>query len=199
MIFGCPNQFAIYYDKVDCWSSDGFDEGLIGFYINGHLFPKDMSNHVSTLYTNMIDFRDCVLEEPLINEKLFYEKKLSLCKYLLKKRYPAVIFNSQDEFDDYPDDLYEEEELTNSMEIDFLSRARLVVFLIQNHLKVRILMLSSSRNDEEDFFNLNNLVDNDIVETIVSLDEFKTIMNDAIKWMSRPTVVCQEGVTSNDN
>ena len=55
MIFGSPDNFAIYLDKVENWCSDPFVEGFICFYINELPFPSRFYEYVSTLNTNTHD------------------------------------------------------------------------------------------------------------------------------------------------
>jgi len=178
MIFGCPDRFAIYFDKVDCWSNDNFNEGIIGFYINNNLFHKYIDQYVSTLDINICDLQKYFLQKSSINKVLFKKEKLALCKYLLKNRYPAQVFNSQEEYDDYPDNLYVEEELIYSIDINFLSKANLSMFIIKSLSKARILILNLG--DIVDFFNLSNLKENEIVEVIISLEELKNIIDQSI-------------------
>jgi hypothetical protein len=90
------------------------------------------------------------------------------------------MFNSQDEFDQYPDDLYEDENYDYSVEADFLERANISMFVIGSQKTLRLLVVD--RNHPEEFFNLSNLKIDDIVEVYIEADELHKITHDAIDF-----------------
>lgn len=179
MIFGSPDKFAIYLDEVEEWSSDGFTEGFICFYVNSMPFPSNFFDYVSTLNLNLNDFLGYALLNPKIDNALFEKDKLELVKYLLKNRYPAYAFNSKKEFDLYE---YEDkdEDYDYSIEADFLERADISMFVIRNQKIIRLLVVD--RNHCERFFNLGNLKIDDIVEVYIKYDELMRITHDTINF-----------------
>lgn len=181
MIFGNPDSFSIYIDRVENWCNGSFVEGFICFYINSTPFPSRFYEYVSTLNTNIHDLTKILLK-PKFNKELFEKDKLELSKYLLKARYPAYAFNSQKEFDEYPNDLYEDEDYDYEIDVYFLSRVNLPVFAIKNDNSVRILLIKKFLNNNENFLNLTMLKKDDIEEVVINSDTLEDIINNVIKF-----------------
>ncbi|TNH10880.1 hypothetical protein FIA56_11890 [Testudinibacter sp. TR-2022] len=179
MIYGCPDIFAVYADEIQCWSNNTFREGIICFYFNNKPFPEDFYNYTSTLEVNIKDLKDSNLSKPNKNKELFGWRKLDLCIYFLKKRYPAHVFSSQEEYDKYPEDLYEIDDFSYSLDIDFLKRSRLVGFVISDGIVSRII-LTRFLDGDSDLFNLQNLKDSDVSEVYIKNNELSNIINDIL-------------------
>ncbi len=181
MIFGSPDNFAIYLDKVENWCNGPFVEGFICFYINELPFPSRFYEYVSTLNTNTHDLTRILLK-PKFNKELFEKDKLELSKHLLKARYPACVFNSQKEFDEeYLNDFYKDEDFDYEIDVDFLIRANLPVFAIKNDKSVRILLIKKFLNGDN-FLNLTMLKEDDIEEVVINSDTLENIINNVIKF-----------------
>ena len=43
MIFGNPDYFAIYTDKIADWSYDNFDEGIFAYILKMNFFQRHFS------------------------------------------------------------------------------------------------------------------------------------------------------------
>ena len=183
MIFGCPDRFSIYYDLVKCWSTNSFHEGVVGFYIKNKIFPLEFYDYVVTLDINLKEIEDSLLRKESADNQLFYENKLKLTRYLLKSRYPSNVFTSETNYKNYPDYLYEDEELRYSVDVEFLRRARLAMFIVKHKEKARLLILNFDYKG--DFFNLENLRDHDIHETIISCKELRNIVEESILYYNK--------------
>ena len=183
MIFGNPDNFAVYIDKVDSWSINNFKEGFIWFYINSIPYPTNGYDYVSTLDVNISSLLTSKLVNPLESKELFNMETLELSKLLLKKRYPSWVFESESKYLSYPDELYEQEELLYYVDIDFLIKARLVMFVVKYNQKVRLIVVNTDFAND-DFLDLKTLKKEYIVDKKLSIKDLNTIVANIKTYIS---------------
>jgi hypothetical protein len=51
MLFGNPHKFAVWLDRVESWSTHGFDNGCIAFFLRGALFCSQNATLNIDLYS----------------------------------------------------------------------------------------------------------------------------------------------------
>lgn len=198
MIIGCPDNFAIYCDKINCWSLNGYIEGLMGFFINGKVFPKNFYDYTISIDSSIKDLKEVLFSDININSKVFRNDKLELIKYLLKKRYPAHVFNSEDEYNSYPDNLYQNEHLNYSINVELFQNSRLACFVVKNGNFIRLLILEFQYSG--DFFDLSKIKKDKVEDIIIDYFEFKEIIEQLERYfLEKKELKKQKKQGSNDS
>ncbi|MCA7925295.1 immunity 42 family protein [Burkholderia cenocepacia] len=96
MLSGNPDTFAIWFDSVESWSTDGFKNGCFGCFIAGELIWSLRSTlgvdiHGLSLLNSM--------NNPVENEEIFNLPQNSSYKRLCKLAFPSL--DSDAEFSDF--------------------------------------------------------------------------------------------------
>lgn len=85
MIFGNPDYFAIYTDKIADWSYENFDEGVFVYILKNEFFPKNIFNISSTLgvyHGDLILLKHNVITNLLDSSEIFNMDDRKIYNYL---------------------------------------------------------------------------------------------------------------------
>lgn len=155
MIFGNPDYFAIYTDKIADWSYDNFDEGIFTYILKNEFFPKGIFLKSSTLgvyHGDLILLKENIQKGLLDSFSIFHmdNKNLYNCLHDLS-------FKSNDN-----------QELRFLILIGEMIDDVEPIFAVSYDDKIKIIYLI-----------------NDIADSIdLKKDEFLEILNNCIEWMS---------------
>ncbi|WP_387467495.1 immunity 42 family protein [Photorhabdus tasmaniensis] len=64
MIFGDPYRFAILVEYIPYWSDSSFKNGLFHFYINGKMFPDELTTATLNVDVFSLDNRNALVSFP---------------------------------------------------------------------------------------------------------------------------------------
>lgn len=133
MIFGNPDTFAIYVDKVQDWSYPDFDEGVFAYVLQNELFPKNPFGTSSTLgvyHGELTLLKNNIQANTIENEQLFGLDDDQLYQALIDISYPAV-----------PD----EQDLRHFMLIGEMADGKHFVFAVSYHEKIKFVYLNDGK------------------------------------------------------
>lgn len=101
MIFGNPDKFAFWVEKVPEWCA-GFVNGLLYVYVNGEMFPKKL--HTTTL-SDLGSLFDYAFADPPKDERLYALSDDELFAEFRRLRFPAYFTDNEDADEDYRYDI----------------------------------------------------------------------------------------------
>lgn len=87
MIFGDPHKFAIWFDRVDSWSAQGFDNGCIAFFLGGAMFCSQNSTlnvdlHLLSKLPSLI--------APVEDDHIFHMPLIEAYSELYRRAFPSA-------------------------------------------------------------------------------------------------------------
>lgn len=184
MIFGDPGKFAVSISLVSHWSNPSSLEGVFGIYINGRYFPQELDVRVSSIYEDVRDLSFGPLKKmPIIHSEYYNLPTIDLYTFLLKRRHPSFVFDSLEDYEEYPDDLYEDEDFEFDASTETLRWSRLQMFAISNTFETKIL-ISSIDLLEAYFFSINELKEREIIEATINKEDLFEIITAVETWYS---------------
>lgn len=81
MLFGDPNGFAVWFDRVESWSTQGFDNGCLAFFLRGTIFCSQNSTLGVDLHLlSKLPCLTITVEDDRIFHMLSVEAYVDLCK-----------------------------------------------------------------------------------------------------------------------
>lgn len=176
MIFGKPEEFALYVDTIQERSNEFNDlEGISGIWLKNRLFVTN-----SGLISLQRDFENIIETAPQLIEcsNLYMLDNLDILKEILKKIFPNWCANSDVEWEENIDEWLDIAETTQydiCLESCNMGNAlSYYLFAVKHDDMVKILMYIKSK--EHDFFNLGMIVDSDLECVEISYREFQTII-----------------------
>lgn len=188
MIFGKPEEFALYIDTIEERSNEFNDlEGISGIWLKNRLFVTN-----SGLISLQRDFENIIETAPQLVERsnLYMLGKLDILKEILKKRFPNWCANSDIEWEENIDEWLDIEETTQydiCLESCTIGNAlSYYLFAIKNDDMVKILMYIKSK--ENDFFNFGTIVDSDVECVEISYKEFQTIIGQLESFIKKSRI-----------
>lgn len=177
MIFGKPEEFALYVDAIEERSNELNDlEGVSGIWLKNKLFITNTG-----LISLQKDFENIIETAPQLIEcsNLYMLGSLDIIKELLKKRFPNWCVSSNEEWEKNIDEWLDIEEITEydiSLESCSIgNELSYYLFAIRHNDMIKILMYIQSK--ECDFFNFGTMVDSDVECVEISCKEFQSIIN----------------------
>lgn len=87
MIVGSPENFAIWLDPVDSWSSYQFNNGCLAYFIGGRIFLSIHST-IDVDVSNLAALR--CMSESIDDEELFSESTLIAYEHLCARAFPDM-------------------------------------------------------------------------------------------------------------
>ncbi|MEN6080852.1 immunity 42 family protein [Chromobacterium piscinae] len=107
MIFGDPNNFAVWVDYIPQWSADGgYRNGVFHFLMNRVIFPQNSS--VATLSGDLYCLLNGALIKPVCDESLFLMPASEAFVFMLRSMLPELVGTDELIADDFVStDLYE--------------------------------------------------------------------------------------------
>ncbi|WP_410472321.1 Imm42 family immunity protein [Faucicola mancuniensis] len=155
MIFGNPDYFAIYADKITNWSYDNFDEGAFAYILKNELFPKNIFFKSSTLgvyHGDLILLKENIQKGLLDSFSIFHMNNEQLYNFLY-----SLSFKSNDN-----------QELKFLILIGEMIDDSEPIFAVSYDDKIKIIYLINE---------ITNSID-------LKKDDFLEILNSCIEWMS---------------
>lgn len=128
MIFGNPDKFAFWTEKVPEWCTGGFVYGLLYVFINGETFPKEFRK--TTLSSDLRGLPNYAFAKPPIDERLYALNDVALFEELRQMRYPAYFGKNKEAEDDYRFDI----------ELRELSDCGYHIFALSDGQNVRVII-----------------------------------------------------------
>lgn len=188
MIFGKPEEFALYVDTIEERSNEFNDlEGISGIWLKNRLFVTN-----SGLISLQRDFENIIETAPQLIEcsNLYMLNKLNILKEILKKRFPNWCANSDIEWEENTNEWLDIEETTQydiCLESCTMGNAlSYYLFAIKNDDMVKIFMYIKSK--ENDFFNFETIVDSDVECVEISYKEFQTIIGQLESFIKKSRI-----------
>ncbi|WP_199027148.1 Imm42 family immunity protein [Ralstonia sp. ASV6] len=152
MIFGTPDIFAIWYDSVEPWSTERFDNGCFGYIVNGKL----MWSMNSTLSIDLYDMENLYcMNNSVRNDTFFQLPAKKLITELQKLSFPTMDSN------------VEKSDFTYFLSPQSLSDEGHDFFIVENGDLARIIY--SNKDDESS-----------ILEITMDVGKFQSIARNAI-------------------
>jgi len=180
MIFGNPDRFAIYMDVVNDWCNGSYIEGISALYMGEKYICGEL--RTCGLYSDVDDITTGILSNPpLVTQDFFEESAVTLVKKLLKKRHPALVFNSLAEYTAYPDYLYEDNEMTYDATFETLSKYPYKIFVFRYENLTRILCTQFNFKDSN-YFNLGDVEMEGVIDLTMETEELQNIILTLKKW-----------------
>ncbi|MFZ3192448.1 MAG: Imm42 family immunity protein [Moraxellaceae bacterium] len=183
MIFGSPDKFAIYLDVVDEWSEfPVYVNGLVALYIKGVRIFGDI--YSLSIFDNVSGITKGALRHTrFVDEGFFNQSSVFLIQNLMKNRHPAHVFYSVEEFAEYPDHVYEMEDVSFDANFDALEHYEYKLFVMSYAQLTRILCVKFASN-AMGFFNLTDLKEEDVLDLVLPTEELYNIVQSVEKWYS---------------
>ena len=185
MIFGNPQEFALYVDIVDEWSKLHNNlEGLSGIWLKDQLLITNTG-----LISLKNDFENIIEQAPKLVEcsKLYELEKLDLLKELLSLRFPNWCAASSSEWDENIDEWHDIKEVYScdlSFE-SFHSGHEINQYLLGVRHNSMMKLLLYRKNKEEDFFNFEKIIENDVVCLKLSYEKFQWTVTQLDNYVSK--------------
>lgn len=177
MIFGKPEEFALYVDTIEERSNELNDlEGVSGIWLKNKLFITNTG-----LISLQKDFENIIETAPQLIEcsNLYKLNNLDLLKEILNKRFPNLCVSSNEEWEENIDEWLDIEQIIEydiSLESCSIgNELSYYLFAIRHKNMVKILMYI--QNKECDFFNFGTMVDSDVECVEIYYKEFQSITN----------------------
>ena len=179
MIFGNPDSFAVYLDKIEAWSNNsGETNGITGIYINKRFFLTNFGlisfNNEFGNFLNNSNNLQC-------DQSAFNLSDIQLLKFMLMERYPNWYANSEEEWETNIDswkDCNENHRFDLSLEsfsIGHIERFYLFgLKSIDNYIKLIFYI----KDDSKDFFDFSVLNSSNIESVILKADEYELYINE---------------------
>lgn len=184
MVFGNPDEFALYVDVVDEWCNlyDNL-EGLSGIWLKGELLITNIG-----LISLSNDFENIIEQTPkLIACSMLYKlRDVDLLKELLKARFPNWCASSSLEWEENIDEWQDVEEV-NACDLSFESchtghEINHYLLGIRGHNGVRLLLYR--KNDTNHFFNFEKITDSDIASVEITYAKLELIVSQLESYIS---------------
>lgn len=155
MIFGNPDYFAIYVDKIADWSYENFDEGVFAYILKNEFFPKNTLNTSSTLgvcHGDLMLLRNNIKINLLDSSEIFNMDDNKIYNYLYE-----LSFNS-----------------------DQVQDLRFLI-LIGEMIDTTEPIFAVSHNDKIKFIYLRNKI---TASFEYKKDDFLNVLDNCIEWMT---------------
>lgn len=184
MIFGNPDEFALYVDIVDEWCSLYNNlEGLSGIWLKSELLITNTG-----LISLLNDFENIIEQTPQLIEcpKLYKLSDVELLKELLKARFPNWCASSSLEWEENIDEWQDVKEV-NACDLSFESchtghEINHYLLGIRNQDEVRLLLFRKSKKN--DFFNFEEITNFDIASVEISYIKLQLIVSQLDNYVS---------------
>ncbi|WP_010201969.1 Imm42 family immunity protein [Psychrobacter sp. PAMC 21119] len=177
MIFGKPEEFALYVDVIKERSNElNALEGVSGIWLKNELFITNTG-----LIALPNDFENIIEIAPQIIKcsSLYKLNNLDLLKDILNKRFPNWCVSSKEEWEKNIDKWLDIEEITEydiSLESCSIGNELNYYLLgIRNEYMMKILMYI--KNKEFDFFDFGMMADSDVRCVEISYKDFRDIVD----------------------
>lgn len=186
MIFGNPDSFAVYLDKIDSWSDNSREtNGITGIYINKRFFLTNFGlisfNNEFGIFLNNSNNLQC-------DQSAFDLGDIELLKFMIMERYPNWYANSEEEWETNLDawkDCDENHSFDLSLESFFIGHIeRFYLFGLKssdNYIKLIFYI----KNDSKDFFDFSVLNSFNIESVILKADEYGFYINEIKSYLSK--------------
>jgi len=154
MLSGNPTTFAIWFDAVDAWSTDRFQNGCLGYFIDGGLIWSPRSTLGVDMY--LLSKLPCMTRS-LENDTLFSAPASLAYEELCKRAFPEL------------DADVDENDFTHLVSADSLSDDGVFVFLVESGSQARLMYGTKERPEP--------------IEVALPRGEFQAVVKEAlVKW-----------------
>lgn len=96
MIFGDPHKFAVWFDCVESWSTEGFNNGCLAFFLGGAIFCSE--NSTLDIDLHLLSKLPC-LATSVEDDRIFHMPLAEAYSELHERAFPAM--DSDAETSDY--------------------------------------------------------------------------------------------------
>lgn len=173
VIFGNPNTFAIYVDKVKSWKLDEEINGVAGIYINGKFY---LTNHGLISLHN--DFLNILEKSASIshNQSVFDLPDHELLKFMLMERYPNWYANSEEDWEKNLDIwTTKQENFSFDLSLESFSIGHVEKFYLfgVRGLDDYIKLIFYIKEDTKDFFDFSSVNNSNVESVVISCKEYK--------------------------
>ncbi|OOS01766.1 Immunity protein 42 [Moraxella cuniculi DSM 21768] len=183
MIFGNPDTFAIYVDRVKYWLLDQEVNGIVGIYLNGKFFS---TNYGLVSFYN--EFEDVFKKIDCIpcNQHVFDLPDVEILKFMLMERYPNWCANSEDEWEENLENWNEvEENIKFDLSLYSFSRGHAGSFHLfgVKSLDDKLKLVFYTKNDLKDFFDFSLLNVSNIWSVIINFNDYIILIHELILFL----------------
>lgn len=188
MIFGNPDNFAIYVDEVRHWLIDKEINGIVGIYINSQFFLTNYG--LISLYNDFENILKKIDNIPC-NQYIFNLSNIEILKFMLLERYPNWCANSNDEWEENLDNWNDIEENINfDLSLESFSKGHAESFHLFGikSLDDKIKLIFYIKNNLKDFFDFSSLDDSNNFSVIIDFSDYVEIVHKLIFFLNEKGV-----------
>lgn len=189
MIFGNPDTFAIYVDRVKYWLLDQEVNGIVGIYLNGKFF---LTNYGLVSFYN--EFEDVLkkIDDIPCNQYVFDLPDVEILKFMLMERYPNWCANSEDEWEENLENWNEvEENIKFDLSLYSFSRGHAGSFHLfgVKSLDNKLKLVFYTKNNLKDFFDFSLLNASNIWSVIINFNDYIILIHELILFLENNGVL----------